>query len=121
MINQTNKNDIFELLGPPSTKSVIDKDIYIYIERATSSSKITRLGGKTLLVNNVLLLKVNNRGILIKKDFFNKNDLNEIRFSQTITDKNYSDDKDVVYNVLSSLRQKINDPLGKKRAISNKD
>ena len=120
-IGQTNKNNIFEILGPPSTKSLIDENILIYIERATSSSKLTKLGGKTLITNNVLLLKLDSRGLLIQKDFFDKNDLKKIDFSKNITDKNYSDDKDVVYNVLSSLRQKINDPLGKKRAISKND
>jgi hypothetical protein len=63
---------------------------------------------KTLITNNVLLLKLDSRGLLIQKDFFDKNDLKKIDFSKNITDKNYSDDKDVVYNVLSSLRQKIN-------------
>ena len=32
-VNETNKNDIFALIGPPSTKSTFDNDIYIYIER----------------------------------------------------------------------------------------
>ena len=31
-IGQTNKNNIFEILGPPSTKSLIDENILIYIE-----------------------------------------------------------------------------------------
>ena len=44
IINKSNKNDIIELLGPPSTKSTFDKDMWIYIERSTSSSKITKLG-----------------------------------------------------------------------------
>ena len=29
-INKTNKNDIIELIGPPSTKSTFDNDLYIY-------------------------------------------------------------------------------------------
>ena len=45
-VNYTNKNDIIKLIGPPSTKSTFDNDIYIYIERKTSSSKITKLGKK---------------------------------------------------------------------------
>ena len=38
-INYSNKNDVISLIGPPSTKSTFDNDIYIYIERKTSSSK----------------------------------------------------------------------------------
>ena len=45
-VNYTNKNDIISLIGPPSTKSTFDNDIYIYIERKTSSSKLTKLGKK---------------------------------------------------------------------------
>ena len=32
-INYSNKNDISDLIGPPSTKSTFDNDVYIYIER----------------------------------------------------------------------------------------
>ena len=55
-INDTNINDILRLIGPPSTKSTFDNDVYIYIERKTSSSKLTKLGKKLLLKNNVLVL-----------------------------------------------------------------
>ena len=55
-INYTNKNDIIELIGPPSTKSTFDNDIYIYIERATSGSKLVKLGKRELLKNDVLVL-----------------------------------------------------------------
>ena len=45
-INYTNKNDIIKIIGPPSTQSTFDNDIYIYIERKTSGSKLVRLGKK---------------------------------------------------------------------------
>ena len=113
ILNQTNKNDIFKLLGPPSTYSLGNVDTLIYIERTTSSSKLTKLGGKKLLTNNVLVLEINNRGLAINKSFLDKEDMNKINFSNKITKKSYSD-SDFVYNFLSSLRKKINDPLGKK-------
>ena len=50
---------------------------------------------------------------LINKSFLDKEDMNEINFSKKITQKRYSDN-DFVYNFLSSLRKKINDPLGQK-------
>ena len=34
-VNISNKNDIINLIGPPSTKSSFDNDIYIYIEKKT--------------------------------------------------------------------------------------
>tara|TARA_B100000029_G_scaffold262167_1_gene258347 strand:+ start:624 stop:1085 length:462 start_codon:yes stop_codon:yes gene_type:complete len=113
-INFTNKNDIIKLIGPPSTKSTFDNDVFIYIERKTSSSKLTKLGKKKLLKNNVLVLEIDNTGILLSKKFYNKDDMNNLEFNEDQTGLNYSK-KSFVYNFLSSLRQKIDDPLGKKR------
>ena len=113
-INETNTNDVIKLIGPPSTKSSFDNDIYIYIERKTSSSRITKLGNKKLLINNVLVLEVDNMGILLSKKFYNKNDMNKINFDDSETGINYTK-KSFIYNFLSSVRQKIDDPLGKKR------
>ena len=113
-INYTNKNDIIKLIGPPSTKSSFDNDIYIYLERKTSSSRLTRLGKKRLIKNDVLVLEINNSGILLSKKFYNKDDMNEIKFDENITGVNYSK-RSFIYNFLSSIRQKIDDPLGKKR------
>tara|TARA_Y100000389_G_scaffold191971_1_gene218903 strand:+ start:1561 stop:2028 length:468 start_codon:yes stop_codon:yes gene_type:complete len=114
-INYTNKNDIIKVIGPPSTKSSFDNDIYIYIEKKMSSSKITKLGKKKLLKNDVLVLEIDNNGLLVSKKFYNKNDMNKINFDKSETGINYSK-KSFVYNFLYSLRQKIDDPLGKKRA-----
>ena len=113
-LNYTNKNDIIKLIGPPSTKSTFDNDIFIYIERKTSSSKLSKLGKKRLLTNNVLVLEIDNSGLLLSKKFYNKDDMNNIKFNNDETVLNYSK-KSFVYNFLFSLRQKIDDPLGKKR------
>ena len=113
-LEYSNKNDIIKLIGPPSTQSVFDNEVFIYIERKTSSSKLLKLGKKELIKNDVLILELNNKGILISKNFYNKNDMNNIAFDNEITDINYSK-KSFIYNFLSSVRQKIDDPLGKKR------
>ena len=113
-VYQNNKNDIQNLLGPPSTKSTFDNDVYIYIERKTSSSKLTKLGKKKLLRNNVLVLEIDNKGILVSKKFYNKEDMQKIEFDESSTEINQSS-KSFIYNFLYSLRQKIDDPLGKKR------
>ena len=113
-INSTNKNDIIKIIGPPSTKNSFDNEVYIYIERKTSSSKLSRFGKKTLITNNVLVLEIDNKGILLSKKFYDKNDMKELRFDESQTGINYSK-RSFIYNFLSSLRQKIDDPLGKKR------
>ena len=113
-INYTNKNDIIQLIGPPSTMSKFDNEVYIYIERKTSGSKLLKLGQKTLIKNDVLILEVDKNGILLSKKFYDKNDMNKIDFDEDITGMNYSK-KSFIYSFLNSLRQKIDDPLGKKR------
>ena len=113
-INYTKKNEIFELIGPPSTKSSFDNDIFIYIERKTSSSKLTKLGQKKLLMNNVLVLEIDNTGVLLSKKFYDKEDMQKIKFDENVTGINYTK-KSFIYNLLYSLRQKVDDPLGKKR------
>jgi len=113
-INETNKNDIINMIGPPSTKSTFDNDVYIYIERKTSGSKLVKLGKKKLIKNDVLVLEIDSKGILLAKNFYNKDEMNNIRFDDDVTSINYSK-KSFIYNFLSSVRQKIDDPLGKKR------
>ena len=114
MIGKTNKNDIFELLGPPSTKGSFDEELWIYMEIQTSSSKLSKLGKKKLLKNNILLLDIDNRGILSKSIFIDKDKMNEIKFSEDTTQMSYSKNS-FIYEFLYSVRQKINDPLGKRK------
>ena len=114
IIKNTNKNDIIELLGPPSTKSNFDEDLWIYIERTVTSSRIIKLGKKKLLINNVLILELDERGLLTDKIFLNKEDMSEVNFSKDITALN-AEKKSFVYNFLNSVRQKMNDPLNKKK------
>ena len=68
-INQSNKNDILMIIGPPSTKNTFENEVYIYIERKTSNSKLSKFGKKVLIVNNVLILDINKKGLLVKKNF----------------------------------------------------
>ena len=84
------------------------------MKKKTSSSKLTKLGKKKLIRNNVLVLEVNNKGILVSKQFYNIDDMKKMQFDQSITEINQSR-KSFIYNFLYSVRQKIDDPLGKKR------
>ena len=113
-INETNSNEILNIIGPPSTISSFNNDLYFYIEKKTSSSKITSLGKKELITNNVLILELDNKGILLSKKFYNKEDMEKLKIDETITGLNISK-KSFIETFLSSLIQKIDDPLGKKR------
>jgi outer membrane protein assembly factor BamE (lipoprotein component of BamABCDE complex) len=119
-VNKSNINDVIRIMGPPSTTSIFNDNLLIYIERKISSSKISKLGGKELLDNNTLLLEIDEGGLVIDKLFLNKDSMNKMMFSTNMTLKSYSD-KSLIYNVLSSMREKINDPLGKKRAKVKSD
>ena len=107
-INKSNKNDIIKILGTPSTQSILEDDIWIYIENRKSKSSLLKLGKTIVTVNNVLVLEIDNRGILKNKKYYNINDQNKINFSK---DKTKMSDKDsFVYDFMSSIRQKIDNP-----------
>ena len=108
-----NSNDVRSLLGPPSTKNSFDNDIWIYIERKTTISQVRTLGKRKLLLNNVLILEFDNRGLLVKKEFFNKNQMNKIKISTNETGVLSKKDT-FIRSVITSLKHKINDPLGKR-------
>ena len=113
-VKKSNINDIMNILGPPSTKSFFDKDIWIYIEKKTNHSSIKKLGKEKLITNNVLILEIDQKGLLEKKELLDINSMNNLEFTkattQTIEKKNT-----FIYSFLSSLRHKINDPLGKRK------
>jgi outer membrane protein assembly factor BamE (lipoprotein component of BamABCDE complex) len=113
IINKTNKNDIKKILGYPSTTSKFDNDVWIYIERKQTQSQLKNLGKMKIYKNDVLVLEIDNYGILQKKDFYNKDDMKKIKISKDITGKKFKKNS-FVYDFMSSLRQKINDPLGQR-------
>ena len=114
ILSTTNKNDIIKILGPPSTKSTFDNDVWIYIERKQVESSIFKLGKEKLIVNNVLVIEINNQGLLVKKDFYDVNKVNEYKFNETKTESTYSK-KSFVSDFFSSIKQKIDAPAKKRR------
>ena len=107
IVNETNKNDIISIVGPPSTKSLFDNDLWIYIERTKQKRSIFSLGKEKLVKNNVLILEIDSRGRLIKKSLLDINDINKYKFSEGMTQNEYSKNS-FVYDFLSSVRQKVN-------------
>jgi outer membrane protein assembly factor BamE (lipoprotein component of BamABCDE complex) len=106
LINKSNKNDIIKVLGAPSTESVLEDDLWIYIENRKSKSSLFKLGKEIVITNNVLVLEINNKGVLKNKKFYNINDINKVDFNKNQTVM--SDKDSFVYSVISSLKQKIN-------------
>ena len=110
-INKTNKNDIIKILGKPSTTSKFDNDIWIYIESKQTQSELKNFGKMKIYKNDVLVLEIDEYGLLKKKDFYNHNDMNNIIVAKDTTGKKFKKNS-FLYDFFSSMRQKINDPLG---------
>tara|TARA_A100000164_G_scaffold308458_1_gene285524 strand:+ start:265 stop:750 length:486 start_codon:yes stop_codon:yes gene_type:complete len=113
VINKSNKNDIKKILGNPSTTSKFDNDIWIYIERKQTQSKLKNLGKMRIFKNDVLVLEIDNYGILKKKEFYNKDDMENIKIVEATTEAGFKRNS-FIYDFMSSMRQKINDPLGQR-------
>ena len=112
-INESNKNDIRKILGNPSTISKFDNDVWIYIERKQTQSKLKNLGKMKIFKNDVLVLEIDDYGILKKKEFYNKDDMENIKIVEATTEAGFRRNS-FIYDFLSSMRQKINDPLGQR-------
>ena len=113
VVNVSNKNDIKKILGNPSTRSKFNNDIWIFIERKQTQSKIKNLGRMKIYKNDVLVLEINDMGILKKKDFYNKDDMEKIKIVEATTEAGFKRNS-FIYDFMSSMRQKINDPLGQR-------
>jgi len=113
VVNTANKNDIIKILGNPSTTSKFDNDVWIYIERKQTQSKLKNMGRMKIYKNDVLVLEVDDYGILKKKEFFNKDDMQNIKIVEATTEVGFKRNS-FIYNFMSSMRQKINDPLGQR-------
>ena len=113
IVNNSNKNDITKILGNPSTKSKFDNDVWIYIERKQTQSELKNLGRMKIFKNDVLVLEIDNYGILKKKDFYNKEDMEDIKIVENTTEAGFKKNS-FIYAFMSSMRQKINDPLGQR-------
>jgi len=113
IVNKSNKNDIRKILGNPSTTSKFDNDVWIYIERKQTQSELINLGKMKIDENNVLVIEIDEYGILKKKEFYNKNDMEKLKIVEATTESGFTRNS-FIYDFMSSMRQKINDPLGQR-------
>jgi len=106
IVNKSNKNDTIKIFGQPSTKGMTDDNLWIYIERTRTRGKLLKLGRNYLKKNNVLVLEFDKYGILHRKEFYNKNNMQKINFAKDITE-NEIRKENFIYSFLSSIRQKM--------------
>ena len=123
IIDQSTSNDVRKILGTPSTRSKFDNDVWIYIERKQTQSQLRNLGKMKIFRNDVLVLEIDNYGILKKKEFYNMEDMKKIKVVENTTEATFARNS-FIYDFMSSMRQKINDPLGtrakKRKEISQR-
>ena len=105
-IDKSNKNDVVKIFGQPSTKGMTEDNLWIYIERTITRGKMLKLGRNYVKKNNVLVLEFNKYGVLIKKKFYDKDNMNKIAFAKDITE-NEIKKENFIYSFLSSVRQKM--------------
>ena len=105
-INKSNRNDVISIFGQPHIKDKEIKETWVYLERVLTKGKFHKLGQHVLKENNVLVLKFDKFGILEKKDFITKEDMNDIKFSNKETD-NILTQRSFVQKFLQSVKQKM--------------
>ena len=121
ILKETNKNDVIKILGTPATKSMFNDNTWIYIERKQTQSELKNLGKMEIYKNDILVIEFDNLGILKNKKLYDINDMENIKIAKESTGT-INKDKSFLYDFFSSMRQKVNDPLGeraKKRRESN--
>ena len=106
VVNESNKNDIIAVLGQPATKGMVNDNLWIYIERTITRGKLLKLGRNYLKKNNVLVLEFDKYGILNKKEFYNKDQMNKLTFAKQVTE-NEIRKENFIESFLSSVRQKM--------------
>ena len=109
-VNVTNKNDLIKIIGPPSSVSDFNENLWFYFERLKTNQSLVKLGAQKIKKNNILIVELNNKGILKSKRILDLDDMNDIEYIKTVTTKEFKDDN-FIYGIFSSLREKINAPL----------
>ena len=114
IINKTNKNDLLNIIGPPSSISDFDINKWFYFERLKTNQSLIKLGQQKIKENNILIVELNNNGIVKNKKLLDIDDMNNLNYIKDVTTKDYKNNS-VIYGVFSSLREKINAPLRNKK------
>ena len=105
-LNKSNKNDVINILGNPHTTSIEDENLWFYFDRKISGGSIIKFGDIDLLENNVLIINFDKYGIVAQKEFYTKEDMKKIKYSNMET-KNPVSKQSFVSSFLQSVRQKM--------------
>ena len=108
-INLSNKEDVLNIIGYPSSISIFDENSWIYIERELINQSVLKLGRTKLEKNHILEVTFNNSGVVKNKKFYDLNDMNDLETVKETTTKKYETGSKLG-KLIKSLEQKINSP-----------
>ena len=108
-INISNKEDVLNIIGYPSSISIFDENSWIYIERELINQSVLKLGRTKLEKNHILEVTFNNSGVVKNKKFYDLNDMNDLEIVKETTTKKYETGSKLG-KLIKSLEQKINSP-----------
>ena len=106
LVNESNKNDVIKILGNPHTTSIEDENLWFYFDRKIASGKLLKFGDTELLENNVLVLNFDKYGVVLNKEYFSKEDMKRIKYSEMKTENPVSK-QSFVTSFMQSVRQKM--------------
>ena len=102
------------MFAVPSSISKFDENKWFYIQRIKTNQSLFKFGAQKIKKNNVLIVELSKSGILIEKKLLNLENMNDIKYLNTQTTKDF-ENKNLMYDVFSSLREKINAPTRSKK------
>ena len=106
VLNQSNMNDVVQIMGRPHVKEDEINESWIYLERIMSKGKYHKLGKHVLKENNILVLDFDKYGVLKNKKLLKKEDIKKFEFSEKITENELTK-KSFVQKFLQSVKQKM--------------
>ena len=109
IISKTNKNDVIDLLGKPSSISLFDENLWLFIQSEKINQSIIKLGKAKIISNNVLEVKFNSRGIVEEKKLYQIKDMNDLQVVKDRTTSEY-DNTSSLGKLFKSIEQKIGSP-----------
>ena len=101
-VDNTNTNDVLNLIGPPQNIGINNNNIWFYHEVHQTRNKY---GTKIITDNNTLRLEFNDLGILKKVDFLDKKSLSKNPFDEAST-ISLGKDSSFLSSFLASMRQR---------------
>ena len=113
-ISKTNKNDILGIFGKPSTVSLFDENLWVYMQTEKVNQSVFKLGKSKINLNNVLEIHFNNHGIVNNKKLYKIEDMNDLKAVKDITEVEYNKSSSIG-KLFKRIEQKINSPARNKK------